>query len=111
MVTELSWPSAAGHILPQDRGGYEVTPRQQGQRLTSALRLLVPRRVRLGLTQVFWYTWLSRDTTNDAPFEYAGLRRIDPSGRIFPKPAQAVFRADALAIEGCAKRRVATRCG
>lgn len=108
-LSELSWPSAVGKIPP--RYGYETDERGQARRLVGALRLLAANRRRLGVRRVYWYTWLARETSQDYPFDYAGLRRMEPAG-VISKPAFRSFRRTALALEGCrAKRRVATRCG
>jgi hypothetical protein len=110
LLTEFSWPSAAGRILPQDAFGYEVTPAQQARRLTTVLQLLVARRRRLNLQQVFWYTWLTSDASHIDPFDYAGLRGLEPSGQIVQKPAQRAYRNSALTLEGCSKALVASAC-
>jgi len=107
-LSELSWPSSRGRIPV--RYGYETDERGQARRLTTALRLLAANRRRLGLRRVYWYTWLTRETHPDYPFDYAGLRRLHPA-RVRSKPALRAFRRSALRLEGCAaKRGVATRC-
>jgi hypothetical protein len=107
-LSELSWPSSRGRIPV--RYGYETNERGQARRLTAALRLLARNRRRLGLRRVYWYTWLTRETHPDYPFDYAGLRRLHP-GRVRSKPAMRAFRRTALRLEGCvAKRGTATRC-
>lgn len=108
-VSELSWPSSDGKV--PSRYGYETDERGQARLLTNAFRLLAANRRRLGVSRVYWYTWLTRETSQDYPFDYAGLRRVDRSG-IVSKPALRSFRRTALRLEGCrVKRRVATRCG
>ena len=107
-LSELSWPSAVGRIRP--RFGYETDERGQARRLTRALGLLARHRHRLRIRRVYWYTWLTRETS-DYPFDYAGLRRLEPGG-IRSKPAFRAYRRTALRLEGCRiKRRLATRCG
>jgi hypothetical protein len=107
-LSELSWPSSRGRIPV--RYGYETNERGQARRLTAALRLLAANRRRLGLRRVYWYTWLTREKHPDYPFDYAGLRRLDPA-RVRSKPALRAYRRAALKLEGCAvKRRTAARC-
>ena len=107
-LSELSWPSSRGRIPV--RYGYETNERGQARRLTAALRLLARNRRRLGLRRVYWYTWLTRETHPDYPFDYAGLRRLQP-GRVSSKPAMRAYRRAALRLEGCtAKHGTATRC-
>jgi hypothetical protein len=107
-LSELSWPSAVGRIRP--RFGYETDERGQARRLTRALGLLARHRHRLRIRRVYWYTWLTRETS-DYPFDYAGLRRLERGG-IRSKPAFRAYRRTALRLEGCRKkRRLATRCG
>jgi hypothetical protein len=83
-LSELSWPSSRGQIPV--RYGYETGERGQARRLTSALRLLAANRRRLGLRRVYWYTWLTRETSPNYPFDYAGLRRLHET-RVRSKPA------------------------
>jgi hypothetical protein len=110
IISETSWPSAAGRIAKHDLLGYEVTPVQQAQRLTSLLVLLDRNRAQLNLQQVFWYTWLSRDASRTESFDYAGLRRLTRSGAIAQKPVQRAYRRSALALEGCTKTLLADAC-
>jgi hypothetical protein len=107
-LSELGWPSSRGQIPV--RYGYETDARGQARRLTSALRLLAANRRRLGIRRVFWYTWLTRETSQSYPFDYAGLRRLQSTG-VRSKPALRAYRRTALSLEGCrAKHRIATRC-
>ena len=107
-LSELSWPSSRGQIPV--RYGYETDERGQARLLTSALRLLAAHRRRLGIRRVYWYTWLTRETSPSYPFDYAGLRRLEPT-RVRSKPALRAYRRTALSLEGCrTKGRIATRC-
>jgi hypothetical protein len=107
-VTELSWTSAKGKTSRSF--GNDATERGQAQKLTSAFTLLARLRTKLNVQRVYWYTWLSRETQTDDPFDWAGLERITSSG-IEPKPALAAFRRVALQLEGCrAKSDRADRC-
>jgi hypothetical protein len=92
------------------RYGYETNERGQARRLSAAFRLLAANRRRLGLRRVYWYTWLTRETHPDYPFDYAGLRRLRTAG-VHSKPALGAYRRAALRLEGCrAKSGTATRC-
>jgi hypothetical protein len=108
-LSELSWPSARGRI--RTRYGYETDERGQARRLARGLRLLAANRRRLEVRRVYWYTWLGRETSQDYPFDYSGLRRVERGG-ISSKPAFRSYRRTALRLEGCRiKRRRATSCG
>lgn len=107
-VTELSWPSARGRT--SDDYGFSETRAGQARRLRSALPLLARQRRRLRLGMVVWYTWLTRDRSRVHPFDHAGLRRLDASGRVLDKPAASAFRSLARRLEGCRKGGRADRC-
>lgn len=106
MLTEFSWPTAPGRGL-----GYNATPAQAAKLVTTALRLLSAAQRTLNLRHIFYFTWLTPDAGVD-PFDYAGLRRIDPATlQITPKAAQSAFAVSARAAEGCAKTQMASACG
>lgn len=99
-VTELSWPSARGHLsspIP-----IVVGEAAQALRLRAALRQLARARKSLGIARVFWYTWLSQEG-GQSIFDWSGLRRVR-AGRNVPTPALFLFRRVARRLEGCAKR-------
>ncbi|MDX6665681.1 MAG: polysaccharide biosynthesis protein PslG [Solirubrobacteraceae bacterium] len=108
MITELSWPSAKGKS--SQHYGYEVTPKEQAQKLAAVLPMLAAARKRLGIERVYWFSWLSTDRGHFT-FDYSGLRTVRGT-KVFDKPALAAYRKGALALEGC-KRKGATvaRCG
>ena len=108
-LTEISWPSAAGHRLALSIGGIVVSERTQAQRLATVMPLLAAARRRLRIANVYWYTWLSPPLGSTDPFDYAGLRRQSRGG-VVSKPALASYRRAARTLEGCAKTSVATRC-
>ncbi|HEV7363880.1 MAG TPA: hypothetical protein VGN71_05765 [Solirubrobacteraceae bacterium] len=108
-LTEVSWPSAAGHRLALSIGGIVVSERTQAQRVATALPLLAAARRRLRIASVYWYTWLSPPLGSTDPVDYAGLRRQSRGG-VVSKPALASYRSAARRLEGCAKTSVATRC-
>jgi hypothetical protein len=95
LVTELSWPSSYGRI--PSRYGYETDERGQARQLGRGLRALAAHRRRLRIERVYWYTWMTRETSPDYPFDYSGVRRIRRS-RVVAKPALAALRRTALAL-------------
>jgi hypothetical protein len=97
LVTELSWPSAAGR--PNQNFGFEVSESEQARRLERVYALLVAARRALRLERIYWYDWISYDTST-VSFAYAGLRRFE-SGSVVSKPAFFSFRKTALRLEGC----------
>ena len=102
IVGEFSWPSGLG-ITPSYN--LAVTPRQQAGRVHGALQMLVAQRQRLGISGIYWYTWISPDTGKDDLFSYAGLRRLNTrTHRGVAKPAFGAFRHTALALEGCKRK-------
>src|SRR5947209_4858507 len=103
LVTEFSWPTARGHFP-----GYAVSAQQAARNVGRAIRLLARSRRRYNLLQIYYYTWLTPDSGHKL-FDYAGLRRLK-NGRVVPKPAQAAYRNEARALEGCVKTQVATAC-
>lgn len=106
LVTELSWPSAKGKT--SRTFGIEVTERQQAARLRKAVPMLAAERRRLRLESVYWYTWLSADTDDDYPFDYAGASRMR-NGRVVRKPAFRALRATALDLRGCVAKPAGAR--
>jgi hypothetical protein len=96
-LTEVSWPSARGHIPV--RYGYEMTERGQASRVLQAWPYLAGRRRELGIERVYWYVWLTREQDPVYPFDYAGLRRLEPN-RIVSKPALSAYRRAALGLQG-----------
>ncbi len=107
-VTEFGWPSAKGKA----KGfGIEVTERGQAARVRKALIMFGRQRRRLGISSVYWYTWIARERGADSIFPYSALRRLEPDGTTVSKPALSAFRRTALSLERCrAKSLLATRC-
>ena len=103
LVTELSWPSAAGRVVEPFR--FAVDPRRQGSVLRQGFRLLADARRRLRLRAVFWYTWITRDRSPTDNFDYAGLLTLGADGRLARKPAFDVFRRVAHALTAHGVRR------
>jgi hypothetical protein len=108
LITELSWPTGRGKS--KDDYGYEVTPKQQAERIDDVLPMLARSRVRLGIERVYWFSWLSTDK-GKFTFDYSGLRRISGT-KVRDKPGLAAYRSGVLALEGCKKKgRTVARCG
>ena len=107
LVTELTWPSAAGR--PNQGLGFEVSEAEQAKRLRRAYSLLTAIRRGLRLERIYWDTWVSDDQT-EYSFHYAGLRRAGWGG-FESKPSYFAFRRVALDLEGCAGGKASvTRC-
>ena len=108
-VTELSWTSARGKAAWTY--GNETTERGQAKKLREAYRMLAKRRSELRLQRAYWYTWLTYDRHENYPFDYAGLSRLEPDGKVTRKPAFLDMRTTALALQGCkSKSGLADRC-
>ena len=91
-LTEMTWSSAKGKKTPLTQG-WETTEAGQAQRITQAYALLVKERARLGIAQVFWYTWASRDDGSRNSFEYSGLRTTRGGAGLRDKPALRAWKA------------------
>ena len=88
VVTELSWPSALGHV--RQLGFNEVTERQQAQRVRASYELLAKYRRHFRIEAAYWYTWLSIDRGRYY-FDYAGLRKMTDEGPV-AKPSYRAFK-------------------
>lgn len=97
LVTELSWPSAKGKTKQQY--GFEVSEKGQALKLKQAVREIARDRRKLGITALFWSTWMSYDRDPTYSFDYAGLRRFK-HGKIVAKPAFYAFRKVATQLSG-----------
>ena len=78
--------------------GYETDERGQARKIRSAFPLIARARRRLRIQRTYWYTWLTRETHPTYPFDYAGLRRVQPDGTIVSKPALRAFRETVAAL-------------
>jgi hypothetical protein len=108
-VTEFTWSSGKGELTTSY--GWDATERGQARRVRESLTLLARERRRMRIDSVFWYTWLSRDSNRNYPFDYSGLRRLEDGGQVVRKPAFKAFRATALRLVGCrSKAGAADRC-
>jgi hypothetical protein len=88
-VTELSWPASAGKL--RDPIGIATDDRGQARRMRIGLMTLARARRRLRIERVYWYTWLSAESTSSV-FDWSGLRRLR-DGRIVSAPALKTFKA------------------
>lgn len=89
-LTELSWPSSLDKI--GRRYGYETNEAGMARKIRKAYPLIVGARRRLNIERAYWYTWMTRETDPEYPFDYAGLRRMRPNGTVVNKPGFAAFR-------------------
>jgi hypothetical protein len=97
-LSEVSWPSSLDKI--GRRYGYETTERGMAQKIRRAYPRIVRARKRLRIERAYWYTWLTRETDPDYPFDYAGLRRVRRDGKIVSKPGLAAFRETVTSLRG-----------
>ena len=93
-VTEISWPAARGRA--KDPIGIATDDRGQARRLRRGLIALAAARRRLRVRRVYWYTWLSTESSSSV-FAWSGLRRLH-EGAVISTPALAAFRATALRL-------------
>jgi hypothetical protein len=103
-VTEVSWHSSDGRISGPDALG--TTEAGQAKRLLLAFRLFAEARGQLRLRRIYWYTWITRDSSSTDSGDYAGLLHLAPGGAVTAKPAFAAFarivqrvRAGARAVQ------------
>jgi hypothetical protein len=90
-VTEMSWPAAKGRA--HDPIGIATDDRGQARRLRRGLTALAAARRRLLVRRVYWYTWLSAESS-ESVFAWSGLRRLH-DGAVVSTPALRAFRATA----------------
>jgi hypothetical protein len=94
-LTEVTWSS--GKRPGHEARPFETTEPDQAARLAEALPLLLRERNRLGVERIYWENWISRDSNYDNPFDFSGLRVLEPDGSVREKPAFDEFRKIALA--------------
>jgi polysaccharide biosynthesis protein PslG len=95
VVTEMSWPSAKGHIKKLDFN--EVTEKEQAQRVTGAFELMARNRRKFRIQAAYWYTWMTTDR-GGYYFDYAGLKKLTSKGPR-SKPAFKAFRSVAQKLQ------------
>jgi hypothetical protein len=93
-VSELSWPAAKGRM--KDPIGIATSERGQARRLAIGLVRLAQARRRLRIERVYWYTWLSAESTSSV-FDWSGLRRVR-DGIVVNTLALKAFRRVARAL-------------
>jgi Glycosyl hydrolase family 53 len=110
IADEISWPSSQGQT-PHNAGyDFATTEAGQARNLGEVMPMLVKQRLRLGIAGFYYYDWAGLERPNALAFDFSGLFHLDGAG-FEPKPAYAVFKRDALAMEGCrAKGAQASIC-
>jgi hypothetical protein len=93
-VTEMSWPAAKGRA--NDPIGIATDEQGQARRLRIGLTALARARRRLQIERVYWYTWLSEESSSSV-FAWSGLRRLR-DGEVVSAPALKAFRRTARAL-------------
>lgn len=88
-VTEVSWPAAKGKV--RDPIGIATDERGQARRLARGLSELARFRERLRIARVYWYTWLSAESTQSV-FAWSGLRRLRADGTVVSARSLRAFR-------------------
>lgn len=99
LLTETTWPSAAGRIDRARLLGYEVSQAQQAKLATQLLTRLVRDRRRYNIAGMYWYNWATSDSGRTRPFFYAGLRRRSGVGRYTSKPVLRAFSSTARRLQ------------
>ncbi len=100
IADEISWPSSKGHTTHNVGYDFATTPAGQARKLGQMLPMLVKNRFRLGLAAFYYYNWVGQDRPNYLAFDFSGLFHWD-GVNFEAKPAFAVFKRAALAMEGC----------
>lgn len=109
LVTETGWNSSIHHH-PADNYCCQTTAKGQARKLKAVLPLLAANRRALHLDGFYYYTWAGQEFGGAPSFNFAGLFRYT-RGRLVAKPAYAVFRKEALALEHCRRKGATpTRC-
>jgi hypothetical protein len=90
-VTEVSWPASRGRM--RDPIGIATDDHGQARRLATGLLRLAQVRRRMRIERVYWYTWLSAEST-ESVFRWSGLRRLR-DGAVVSAPALRAFRRTA----------------
>jgi hypothetical protein len=100
IADEISWPSSQGHTTHSTGYDFATTESGQARNLGRVLPMLVQNRARLGLAAFYYYDWAGLERRNYLAFDFSGLFQVTEGG-FKSKPAFAVFKRDALAMEGC----------
>jgi hypothetical protein len=112
LAGELSWPSSEGQGAVNVGFDIGTTEAGQAKKLGAVMPLLARNRRWLGLAGFYYYDWAGQERRGAEAFDFSGLFRISLSTYQFTaKPAYYVFKADALAMEGCRwKGTLASEC-
>jgi polysaccharide biosynthesis protein PslG len=94
VLTEFGWPSFNSDEYK--RLGAKKIARYQAQWAQTAIAELTYERIKLRIASIFWFTWVSHDTSAGDAFDYAGLTRLTPGGKVVAKPSLKVFSRWAL---------------
>ena len=115
VITEMSFPAALGRVPTSRLLGLETTSSGESRRLTAAYTTLGREHAKLGLKQVYWFTWASsfdaRDPLSDVSYQFAGLTKFAAPARFTPEPALNAYSRVARQLEGCRKSTNALHCG
>jgi hypothetical protein len=95
-LTELSWPASKGKTAGAP--GFVTDEQGQASRLKLALTLLARDRRKYRIGKVVWYTWISREGSQNA-FDWSGLRRVR-GGQVVSARSLGVFRVLARRLVG-----------
>jgi hypothetical protein len=98
VLTELGWPSGKGHTDGSPNDFLNVTVHQQASLLTMVYTRLARLRVRDHIAAVYWFSWLSFDTSKTNAFGYSGLRTLK-YGAPRDKPSLIAYRKIARKLE------------
>jgi len=108
LQTEMSWPSSVGKSLLHF--DWDTTERGQARKIAAVLPMLAAQRASLGLAGFYYYTWITAENADSfSDFDFAGLLRYQPDGKVVAKPALSSFGRGALAMEGCRRKAHAAR--
>jgi len=94
VLTEFGWPSFNSDEYK--RLGAKKIAKYQAQWAQTAIAELTYERIKLRIASIFWFTWVSHDTSAGDAFDYAGLTRLTPGGKVVAKPSLKVFSRWAL---------------
>ena len=94
VLTEFGWPSFNSDEY--QRLGAKKIAKYQAQWAQTAIAELTYERIKLRIASIFWFTWVSHDTSAGDAFDYAGLTRLTPGGKVVAKPSLKVFSRWAL---------------
>ncbi len=98
VITEIGWPAFS--VKDVRKAGRRKADKIQAGWAPAVIKALASQRRKLGIERVLWYRWMSHDTSRTNAFDYAGLIRVGPGGKVTPKPALKAFSKAARHLEG-----------